>query len=114
MDNSMQVRLGTQWSRFTYQRDDMQLLGTVQQGAQIGALARLEGGHYAQVNGDVIQRLNTKRVEHALRAAGPVRPNARPAIAPPRPATPPTVVVRKRRRVDVPRNQSDAAAAEVS
>lgn len=73
------------------------MLGTVQRGLQIGALALLADGSYAQVNGDVIEKLNTSRVLHALRGqhgAGP--PAAR------RPAAPTVVIVKKRRRIAMP------------
>lgn len=46
------VRLGPQWGQFTYERCDVELLGTIQCGAQIGAPARLADGTFAQVNGD--------------------------------------------------------------
>lgn len=92
----LQITIGPRWSFFTYPRDDMRLLGTVQRGMQIGALASLPDGGYAQVNGDIVEPLNTSRVLYALRAT-----HGRPAEAP-RSAPPATVIVKKRRRIVLP------------
>lgn len=72
------------------------MLGTVQRGMQIGALALLTDGTYAQVNGDVIEPLNASRVLHAMR-----KQHAAPRVAPP-PAVPTVVVVKKRRKITPP------------
>lgn len=72
----------------------MRMLGTVQCGMQIGALALLADGTYAQVNGDVIEPLNASRVLHALR--GKHSPASELAKAPNSAAV---VVVRKRRKI---------------
>lgn len=69
------------------------MLGTVQRGLQIGALALLADGTYAQVNGDVMEPLNTSRVLHAMR-----KDHAALKSTPP-PAAPAVVVTKKRRRV---------------
>jgi hypothetical protein len=61
------IRLGR--PRFALSRTGLELLGTVQRGLQIGALARTSTGNYVQVNGDIIQSLNTAQVERALRHA---------------------------------------------
>lgn len=77
----------------------MRLLGTVQDGMQIGALAQTPEGGYLQVNGDQQRTLNTSRVEHALdRATGVARRTAMPPPA--RPAVQPTVIVKKRRKLE--------------
>jgi hypothetical protein len=96
--SNLLIRLGDQWSRFTYERDDVELIGVVQRGAQIGALARLPDGSYVQANGDWFQPLSRSQVGVALkRVKGPM-PQARRAAAPPRQCTP-VVVVRKKRRI---------------
>ncbi|RZL64886.1 MAG: hypothetical protein EOP81_06840 [Variovorax sp.] len=92
----LQITIGPRWSLFTYARDDMRLLGTVQRGMQIGALASLPDGGYAQVNGDIVEPLNASRVLYALRAT-----HGRP-VEPARTAPPATVIVKKRRRVVLP------------
>ncbi|WP_211260333.1 hypothetical protein [Xenophilus azovorans] len=71
----------------------MRMLGTVQRGMQIGALALLDDGSYVQVNGDVIERLNTSRVLHVMRGRHEAAPRET------RPAAAPVVIVKKRRRV---------------
>jgi len=84
---------------FAQERPGMRLLGTVQRGMQIGALALMEDGNYAQVNGDVVEPLNASRVLHAMRkqhAAAPTFRSAAPAAAPA------VVVVKKRRRIVMP------------
>jgi len=81
----------------------MRLLGTVQDGLQIGALAQTPDGGYLQVNGDMLRVLNTSRVEHALdRATGVARRSAAPPPAPARPSVQPTVIIKKRRRIEGP------------
>ena len=89
--SSFQITLGPRWSAFAQERDGARMLGTVQRGMQIGALALLADGTYAQVNGDVIELLNTSRVLHAMR-----KNHAAPRSGPP--ANAPAVVVTKRRR----------------
>ena len=78
------------------------MLGVVQRGMQIGALARLADGSYAQVNGDVVELLNRSRVEFALLGAkGAALPDA-PAANAARPSPSTVVVVKKRRRFALP------------
>jgi hypothetical protein len=94
------IRLGPDWSRFTYERTDVELLGTVQRGAQIGALARLPDGRFAQTNGDWLQPLHTCQVTVALRRAERRPPGPRaPSSVPVRNSRPVVVVVRKGRRI---------------
>lgn len=77
-------------------------LGTVQREMQIGALARTSEGTYVQVNGSFVERLDTAEVKAALSAAG-----VRPASAA-NPALPPTVIVRRKRRViEAPESPGD-------
>ncbi len=111
------IKLGTYWSTFSRPRTDRELLGTIQQGAAIGALARCADGSYLQINGDVETVLNASRVEAALRAAQPKgkhtarmrhKVDERAAVAEVdgikearAPVAPPVIIV-KRRRVVVP------------
>ena len=93
--SSFRITVGPRWAAFAQARDGMRMLGTVQRGMQIGALALLADGTYAQVNGDVVEPLNASRVLHALRGKhGPAPREAQPA-----PASAPVVVVKKRRRI---------------
>ena len=98
---SMRIRLNRDWSRFAYLREDMQLLGTVQTGLQIGALALLPSGAYVQVNGDVVQPLNSSRVAHALRSVDghKMHESQVAATCTRAPAAAPIVIIKKRRRV---------------
>lgn len=99
---SLLIRLGPGWSTFAQLREGMQLLGTVQDGMQIGALGQAADGTYAQVNGDVIRKLNASRVEHALdRVTRTSRRGLAPPVAPSRPVErpQPTVIVKKRRKI---------------
>jgi len=95
------IVIGPRWAAFAQARDGMRMLGTVQRGMQIGALALLPDGTYAQVNGDVVERLNTSRVLYAMRGKHAAAPRmARPVAAPA------AVVVKKRRRIVVPPSTS--------
>lgn len=93
---SVQITPGRGWTRFTYARVDMALLGVVQIGLQIGALAQLPGGEYAQVNGDFIELLDSAQVVAALQRAG------LPARTAPAASRPATVTIKKRRHVAMP------------
>ncbi|VTU26596.1 hypothetical protein SRS16CHR_03889 [Variovorax sp. SRS16] len=96
----LRIQIGNRWTFFTYARTDCRLLGTVQDGMQIGALAQLDDGSYAQVNGDVIRPLNTSRVMQVLSRTPGAPASAAPAAArPATPATVPTVIIKKRRIV---------------
>lgn len=72
------------------------VMGVVQHGMLIGALVKLPDGCYAQVNGDIVQPLNSSRVEHAIRRAGGAR-HVRTAS---RPSSKPAVIVKRRRMID--------------
>ncbi len=89
---------------FAQPNADYRLLGTVQDGMQIGALAQTQSGGYVQLNGDIVRELNTSRVEHALdRATGASRNGFRGVVAAPAaPAVKTTVVIKKRRRIPTP------------
>ncbi|HSI58992.1 MAG TPA: hypothetical protein VLA16_15640 [Ideonella sp.] len=101
------IKLNNQWARFSREHAHLEFLGTVEQQASIGALARSADGAYWQVNGDVERKLNTSRVQAALRAAGhsPKRQGVAPKLSLSRSASQapaPTVIVKRRRVVAIP------------
>ncbi|RZI83548.1 MAG: hypothetical protein EOP38_12245 [Rubrivivax sp.] len=100
--NDTQVTLGEDWHRFAFPRDDLEFLGTIRRGIEIGALAKDTDGNYLQVNGDMRQTLNKSRVDNLLRSAKPAvvrAPVVRQPTADQRAAV---VVTVKKRRVIVP------------
>lgn len=119
---SFVIHLGPRWRMFASPRDGLTFLGTVQRGiAGIGALARNCDGGHVQVNGDVMEVLDARRIGRALRmlpasAEGqsaatrlfddrlvadaprwPPQPNPGPDDASPSPAPRPVIMVKKRR-----------------
>jgi hypothetical protein len=72
MKEKWYVRLGRpEWLRFTYARNDndpLKLIGSVQRGPQIGALA-VDGEQFYQVNGDFVRRLNPYHLRKAVNRA---------------------------------------------
>jgi hypothetical protein len=103
------VRLGQQeWMRFTYERtgpDMPRLLGSVQRGASIGALAQMPNGDYLQLNGDHETPLNPRYILKAIakaEAQGARRPPMQARRAPAAGAPPVVVTVRRRRIVPPP------------
>jgi hypothetical protein len=98
----LMIRLGPHGLRYAKPSPEVRLLGTVQEGLAIGALAQLEDGSYAQANGDFLRPLSTKRVEYCV---GPKLLSSLPApmfAAPKAPTGPvPVVVVKKRRLVQI-------------
>jgi hypothetical protein len=107
------VRLGRdEWQRFTYERSDdnpLRLLGSVAQGAGMGALAVDEDGNYLQINGDHISPLNSSQLRRAVAAA---RTSDRTPATHTRlePSRVPVVVIKRRRMV----LSTDAAKAGVA
>jgi hypothetical protein len=105
MSKAYQITLGTSWARFV--RDppaDVELLGVISCGSQIGALGLRADGSFVQINGDWVTPMNASRVRRAL---GPHRlPQAGavdyPVVPAPAPATPVQVTVRKRRTIVMP------------
>jgi len=92
----------------------LQMLGTIQSGLEIGALARTTDGRYLQVNGSIRRELHPTRVNAAIERAR--RYQAAPRSSPPtdaqivqeplpievqanRPAAPPPTIVYKKRRL---------------
>jgi hypothetical protein len=98
------IRLGDNGLRFAQPRSGMVVLGTIQRGMQIGALAQLDDGTYVQVNGDVIQSLNASKIKKELRGASgtPSRMGAMPVTSRSVSAASVTVVVKKKRRMVMP------------
>lgn len=79
MRKKWSIRLGEQeWTRFTHLRSGPQfeLIGSISRGPQIGALARIDGDRYVQVNGDFVSALNQAQIRRALALAqtAPARP----------------------------------------
>jgi hypothetical protein len=73
IDMGWVVRLGREeWQRFTYERPEgspLQLLGSVAQGAGIGALAVDEDGNYLQVNGDHVSPIKQRPAAPSRRSS---------------------------------------------
>ena len=99
------IRLGHhEWMKYTYARqdnDELKLLGSVQRGAQVGALAINQEGEFLQVVGDYLVPLNKSQVSKALAAAS-INPYLVTSYVKKAVSAPPPVVVVKRRRVIVP------------
>ena len=114
------IRLGEQeWQRFTHLQagPGLELIGSVNRGPQMGALARLDGDRYVQINGDFISALSQAQIRRALALVhtAPPRPgrwwpSRRPTdasmapvpqalnrVAANQPA--PVVIIRRRRRI---------------
>lgn len=96
------------WSRHTYERPeggDLQLLGSVSKGAQIGALAKTVEGEYVQLVGDHLAPLNAKEIARALakapRESNPEFSRESPPWLVARKESPAPVVIVKKRRVAV-------------
>jgi hypothetical protein len=111
IDMDWVVRLGRQeWQRFTYERPEgnpLRLLGSVSQGAGMGALAMDENGNYLQVNGDHVSPLTSDQLRRAVAAAKDWTP-ARPSRQ--EPSRAPVVVIKRRRLLP----STDAAKAGAS
>jgi len=87
----MIIRPNANIQRFTAAyHQGFEYLGTVQRELQIGALARTPDGAYVQVNGSFVEPLDTAEVEAALVLAG---------VRPAQPVAPPTVIIRRKRRI---------------
>ena len=101
--NETQITLGDGWRQFGFEREDLEFLGVIRRGMEIGALAKDATGAYLQVNGDMRQVLNKSRVETYMRSA-PVRISkvvmARQPSEAERAAV--VVVVKPRRRIILP------------
>lgn len=78
------------------------VIGTVSRGAEFGYLAKADDGNFVQVNGSVVQVLNTSQVRDAIRRAARFQGLELEATRDLAPAAVPMVVVRKRRRAMIP------------
>lgn len=102
------MRLGpTEWHRFTYERpagDQLQLIGSVKRGQQVGALAMIENNQYVQVVGDHITHLNTSQIKRAVGNAKPVEHGStfQPGERTTAHAAPSPIVIVKKRRTFIP------------
>jgi hypothetical protein len=94
------VRLGqSEWARHTHGcsvGESLRLLGSVQRGAQVGALAVDSNGDYFQVNGEYVAPLNKRFIAKAVSAARSHVPSRHEAVRQ-RTAPPPVVTVRRSR-----------------
>ncbi len=64
------VTAGGPWRLYQHQPPPgMQMLGTVQRGLEIGALARTRAGLLVQLNAGSVRALDQRKAEAALRAA---------------------------------------------
>lgn len=105
MANKLIVRLGSSQSALPMTaapEHGVNIIGTVQRGAEFGYLALSTAGEYMQVNGSVTRVLNASKVRAAIRSAEGPRGRQRPTFL--RSAAPPeksaaVVIVRKKRRV---------------
>src|SRR5690606_1453099 len=102
--NDTQITLGDGWRQFaSVPRADLEYLGVIRRGMQIGALAKDETGAYWQVNGDMRQALNLSRIQARLRSAK-VRPGKVEVVRQPtsEERAKVVVVVKPKRRVVMP------------
>ena len=98
------VRLGqAEWARHTNAPSvnaSLRLIGSVQHGARLGALAVDGNGDYFQINGEYIAPLNKRHVSKAVSAAQARAPSQPMPRRPQTPAPMPVVTVRRRRILD--------------
>jgi hypothetical protein len=94
------VRLGrSEWTRHTQGGnvgESLRLLGSVQRGAHVGALAVDSNGDYFQVNGEYVAPLNKRFMAKAVSVARSHVPSRHEAVRQ-RTAPPPVVTVRRSR-----------------
>ncbi len=65
----LHITPGGPWRLYTHAIHGMQMLGTVQRGMEIGALARTRAGLLVQLNAGSVRALDQRKAEAALRAA---------------------------------------------
>ena len=63
------VETGDRWRLYTHVLPGMQMLGTVQRGAEAGALARTQAGALVQINAGAVRMLDQRKAAAALEAA---------------------------------------------
>lgn len=97
MNDQTLVSLGSAGSRYCPSPPaGVTLLGTIQEGLAVGALAQRADGRYVQLNGDFERELDTAEVESILAEHG-----WRQSTAAARGPVEPPLVTIKRRRVPV-------------
>ena len=75
------------------------MIGEVSRGQEMGQLAITPDGQYVQVNGSMVQPLNTSRVLAALRKAARQQNVNLQELVQPKVQAAPVVIVRKKRRI---------------
>ncbi len=104
----MQVLLGHQTlMAYVAAPKKFNIIGVVRMDMEFGLLARTETGSYVRVNGSLEQNLCQVQVESAIRfalAIGYVKPHEAPQFN--KMTIQPSVVVRKRRHVELPTQSS--------
>lgn len=100
--NATHIRVGEGWHQFAFAQDELDFIGVIRRGMEIGALAQDKSGAFWLVNGDVRTRLNSSRMKALLKAARPdmrQAPITRPPSQEQRAAV--KVTVKPKRRVIV-------------
>jgi hypothetical protein len=77
-----QITLGEGWRQFAFDRPDLEYLGVIRRGIEIGALAKDKAGAFWQVNGDMRQALNSSKVQALMRSVSSAGHQASPHCAP--------------------------------
>lgn len=62
----LSVLLDGPWRLYTHELPDWRMLGTVQRGIEIGALALSPAGVYAQINAGAVRALDQRKVLAAM------------------------------------------------
>jgi hypothetical protein len=113
----LQVVLGSQTIKaFVAAPKEFNVLGIVRMGLEFGLLATNATGDYVRVNGSLVQSLNTQAVEDAIHFArcngrGESYATSRGQGATTPSLATPTVIVRKRRRLNADGYQTNAVNA---
>ena len=69
--NRITVQIGGPWQLYTpHALPGWEMLGTVDRGADAGALARSRVGVYCQINAGAVRSLDQRKVKAAIDAAG--------------------------------------------
>jgi len=68
--NRLTITPGGPWRLYTHPLPGWEMLGTVQLGMEIGALARSPAGLLVQVNSGAVRSLDQRKALAALQAAG--------------------------------------------
>jgi len=63
------VLMGGPWRLYTRPLPGWQMIGTVQRGFEIGALAKSPAGLYAQINAGAVRSLDQRKVSAAISGA---------------------------------------------